>query len=418
MTPGDTLTLRIDKAVAGGRMLARHEGAIALISGAVPGELVDAEIEKIQRGTIWAATRRVVEPSPDRVDPFCDPACGGSVYAHVRYERQLELKRDVLRDGFARLAHLELAADTPVAASLPEGYRMRARLHLRNGRLGFFREGTHDLCDPATTRQFLPATLDTLGVLSEALARAPRASVSEVDVSENCAASERACHLELAVDGDPSQLAALTQIEGLNGVSCGALHQSRSLALWGKPAVTDTIAGVHLTRHAHAFFQGNRYLIAPLVTRVLESVPEGPVVDLYAGVGLFSGPLAARGSGLVTAVEGDAVSAEDLKRNLAPFASTVSARHQPVEAFLATRHPRVKAETALVDPPRIGMTKAAMQGVLSLRASRIVYVSCDVATLARDVRTLVEGGYRLTHIEAFDMFPNTAHVETLVVCER
>src|SRR5919106_6574504 len=106
MKPGDRLTLRIEKAVAGGRMLARHEGAIALVAAAIPGELVEADFEKIQRGTIWARTTRVLEPSPDRVEPFCELDCGGSVYAHVRYERQRALKGDVLRDAFSRLAHL------------------------------------------------------------------------------------------------------------------------------------------------------------------------------------------------------------------------------------------------------------------------------------------------------------------------
>jgi 23S rRNA (uracil1939-C5)-methyltransferase len=417
MMPGDRLTLRIEKAVAGGRMLARHEGAIALVAAAIPGELVEAEVEKIQRGTIWAITRRVIEPSPDRVEPFCDWACGGSVYAHVRYDRQLDLKRELLIDAFLRLAHLPLDATLAVAGSPPQGYRMRARLHFRDGRLGLFREGGHDLCDAASTRQLLPDTLTTLQRLAESLARAQRVDVSEVEISENRDASERACHLELAAGGDPSQLAAVTEIEGLRGASCGGLNQSRSLTLWGTPTVTDTIAGIRLTRHARAFFQGNRYLLETLVARVLDVVPPGPVIDLYAGVGLFSAVLAARAAGTVTAVEGDPVAADDLKRNLAPFASA-AARRQSVEVFVRTRHPRERHTTVLIDPPRTGMTKEALHGVLSLGAERIVYISCDVATLARDVRGLVDRAHRLSHIEAFDMFPNTAHVETVAVIER
>lgn len=416
MKPGDRLTLRIEKAVAGGRMLARHDGAIALVAAAIPGEIVDAEIEKIQRGTIWAATRRVVEASTDRVEPFCELDCGGSVYAHVRYERQLLLKREVLRDAFARLAHVPLPEDVTVTGSRADGYRMRARLHVRNGRVGFFREGTHVLCAAGPTRQLLPETLETLDRLEQALARAPRASIGEVEVSENCDATERALHLELGGDGDPSSLGALTQIEGVNGVSSGAPHHSRALTLWGAPEVTDTLHGVRLKRHARAFFQGNRYLLSTLVSRVVEHVPAGNVFDLYAGVGLFSAVLAARGDVHLTSVEGDPISAHDLKHNLAPFGAAASARHQPVEMFLASRLPRPDA--VIVDPPRTGMTRQALEGVLLLRAPRLVYVSCDVATLARDVRTMTERGYSLAHIEAFDMFPNTAHVETLAVLER
>jgi 23S rRNA (uracil1939-C5)-methyltransferase len=416
MKPGDRLTLRIEKAVAGGRMLARHDGAIALVAAAIPGELVDAEIEKIQRGTMWATTRRVIEASPDRVEPFCELDCGGSVYAHVRYERQLALKREVLRDAFARLAHVPLADDVPVTESRTDGYRMRARVHVRNGRLGFFREGTHILCDAGPTRQLLPETLDVLERLERSLAKAARSVVAEIEVSENCDASERALNLELTADGDPSALAPLAEVEGVNGVSSGAPHYARALTLWGTPEVTDTLHGVRLKRHARAFFQGNRYLLSTLVSRVIDCVPAGTVLDLYAGVGLFSAVLAARGDATLTAVEGDPISAHDLKGNLAPFGARAGGRHQPVEVFLSGRVPR--PETVIVDPPRTGMTKQAMEGILLLRAPRLVYVSCDVATLARDVRTMTERGYSLAHIEAFDMFPNTAHVETLAVLER
>jgi 23S rRNA (uracil1939-C5)-methyltransferase len=415
MKPGDHLALRIEKAVAGGRMLARHEGAVVLVAAAVPGELVDAEIEKIQRGTIWATTRRVIEASEDRVEPFCDWECGGTVYAHVRYDRQLALKRDVLRDAFSRLAHVPLADDVAVAGSTPEGYRMRARLHVRDRRIGFFREGSHRLCDARQTRQLLPETLATLDRLAASLAQAKRAWVTEIEVSENSDASERACHLELAVDSDPSALTALTGVEGLTGVSCGGAG-SRALTLWGVPAVTDTVHGVTLQRHARAFFQGNRYLLPRLVTRLVGHVCAGNVLELYAGVGLFSSVLAARGDVRITAVEGDAISAHDLKHNLAPYAATAKARHQPVEAFFAARP--VRPDAVIVDPPRTGMTREAIGGMLALAAPRVVYVSCDVATLARDVRMLTEGGYQLAHIEAFDMFPNTAHVETLVVLTR
>src|SRR5919109_3768222 len=416
MKAGDRLTLRIEKAVAGGRMLARHDGAIALVWAAIPGELVEADVEKIQRGTIWAATRRVIEPSPDRVEPFCELDCGGSVYAHVRYERQLGLKQEVLRDAFARLAHVTLDDDVVVTASRADGYRMRARLHVRDGRLGLFREGTHLLCDVGPTRQLLPETVAVLERLGQSLAKAPRAAVAEVEVSENCNASERAFHLELAHDGDPSALAPLTEVDGVVGVSAGAAHHSRALTLWGTPEVTDTINGVRLKRHARAFFQGNRYLLSTLVVRVVEFVPAGTVLDLYAGVGLFSAVLAARGDVQLAAVEGDPISAHDLKRNLAPFAGSATARHQSVEVFLRARQSAVN--TVLVDPPRTGMTKDALAAALAIGAPRIVYVSCDVATLARDVRTMTERGYQLAHIEAFDMFPNTAHVETLAVLTR
>jgi 23S rRNA (uracil1939-C5)-methyltransferase len=418
MTPGDRLTLSIEKAVAGGRMLARHEGAIVLVSGAIPGERVEVEVEQVRRGTIWAAVHRVIEASNDRVTPFCDPQCGGSVYAHVRYERQLDLKREILRDAFSRIAHLTLTDEIPVAASPADGYRMRARLHLENGRIGFFKEGTHTLCEPAPTKQLREDTLQALGRLANELRRADRARVAAIELSENRDGSERACHLELAAGGDPSRLAAFSQVEGLTGVSAGSGLYARPLTVWGLPAVTDVIGGARLTRHARAFFQGNRFLVEALGTRVSGLVPSGPTIDLYAGVGLFSAMLAARGDGAIVAVEGDAIAADDLKRNLAPFGAAAAACHQPVEVFLANRRRRAGAETVLVDPPRAGVAKAALEGIAALNASRVVYVSCDAATLARDAGWLASHGYRLRSVEAFDMFPNTAHVETVALLSR
>jgi tRNA/tmRNA/rRNA uracil-C5-methylase (TrmA/RlmC/RlmD family) len=415
MQPGDRLTLRIEKAVAGGRMLARHEGAIVLVAAAIPGETVEVAVEKVQRRTAWAVTTAVVDPSPDRVDPFCEWACGGSVYAHVRYERQLELKRDVLHDAFMRIGRLPLDKATRVTGSRPEGYRMRARLHVQRGRLGFYREGTHSWCDPAPTRQLLPATIDAIAGLERALREVPHVEVSEVLIAENCAGTERAFHLELQRDTDPSRLASLMSLEGVTGVSCSAGQQRRALTLAGNPEVTDTVIGVPLTRHARAFFQGNRFLVHDLATRVCALVPPGRVLDLYAGVGLFAATLAARADRDVTAVEGDTAAAEHLKRNLAPYAPHARARHQPVEVFLSNAHSDGVPHTVVVDPPRTGLSKDALAGVLTLAPERVVYVSCDVATLARDVKTFVERGYRLAALEAFDMFPHTAHIESVAL---
>ncbi len=311
--PGDRLRLTIEKPAAGGRMIARHEGAVILVSGAIPGEVVDVEVEKVQRGTGWARTLGVIEPSSDRLAVEGDWACGGNVLAHVRYERQLELKREILRDAFVRIGRLPPPDEIPVAASPLDGYRMRARLHFVHGRIGFFREGTHQLCDPAGTRQLLPSTLQALETLRDMLASAPASTVDQVELSENCPADQRAFHLVLHEDADPSGLGTLAPMPGVSGVSCGAGQGGRALVVVGSPEVTDTLtvmtaAGKNaftLTRHAHAFFQANRFLLEPLVAAVVDHVRPGRALDLYAGVGLFSVALASRGDTRVTAIEGD-----------------------------------------------------------------------------------------------------------------
>ena len=406
-------------------MIARHNGVIVLVSGAIPGEVVEVEVEKVQRGTGWARTRRVIEASGDRVAVEGDWACGGNVLAHVRYERQLALKREIVCDALRRIGRLEPPNEIPVARSPLDGYRMRARLHVVNGRIGFFRESTHELCDPLGTRQLLPSSLQAIEALREALVSGAAAAVDQVELSENRAADQRAFHLVLRDNADPSRLGTVSRLSGISGVSYGASQGGRAMVLAGSPEVSDTLSVAtasstrefRLTRHAHAFFQANRFLLESLVAAVVELVSAGRALDLYAGVGLFSVALASRGDTRVTAIEGDRTSAHDLKVNAARAGGAIEARHQAVEVYLeSAKLPDL--QTVIVDPPRTGMTKEALTGAIRLRAARVVYVSCDVATLARDARTLVDAGYRLSELRAFDLFPHTAHIESLGLFAR
>jgi 23S rRNA (uracil1939-C5)-methyltransferase len=408
---GERLRLTIERPAAGGRMIARHDGAIVFVSGAIPGEIVDAEIEKVQRGTAWAATRVVIERSVDRVDGAPDGACGGSVFAHIAYERQRQLKGAIVDDAFRRIGRITLESPVDVVGSRLDGYRMRARLHVHDGRIGFFREGTHSLCDAAPTRQLRDDTIDVIRRLEAGFAREPRPQVSGIEIAENVEASQRALHFELVPDADASRLASVAQVDGVNGASCARPENPRTIELFGSTTVSDEILGARLDRHVRSFFQGNRYLLTPFVEWVLRHVGSGPLVDLYAGVGLFSLTAKTAGAGPITAVEGDPFACRDLKRNAG---DEVSVLEIPVEKFRT----REKTATAIVDPPRTGMSKEALARVIELNAPAVVYVSCDVATLARDARLLLDAGYRIASARAFDLFPNTAHVETIVSFSR
>ena len=395
-------------------MIARHDGAVVFVSGAIPGEVVEAEIEQTQRGTVWAGTRRVLERSADRIDAP-EGACGGSVFAHIAYERQRQIKSAIIEDAFRRIGKITLDSAVDVAASRVDGYRMRARLHVRNGKIGFFREGTHSLCDAAATRQLCDDTIDVIGRLAASLARSPRPIVGGVEVAENIDASQRAIHFELLPDADPSGLAAIAKLDGITGASCAHPENPRTIELFGSPLVADDIRGVTLTRHVRSFFQGNRHLIDAFVEHVVGHVVPGPLVDLYAGVGLFTLTAGAAGAAPVTAVEGDPFAVRDLKRNAQlrqgrdGHAAIVE---MPVEKFVNRSADAIA--TVIVDPPRTGMSKDALARAIAIGAPRFIYVSCDVATLARDARALLDAGYRIGSMRAFDLFPNTAHVETVI----
>lgn len=416
LQPHTEIIATIQKAVAGGRMLARHEGQVVLVAAAIPGEHVRVRIDRVSKHLAFGEAVEVLVPSADRRPAEVDWACGGSLYAHIAYERQLQLKSDVLADAFARIARIPLAEPVPVMPSPEQGYRMRARLHVREGTFGFFREGTHDLCDAAATRQLLPDTIQVLGQLQTALRST---HVTSCELAESADATERAVLVELAPAASIPQ--SVDPTDGITGLIFADHEQGHQIVSYGSPYVRDRVpvstGAVDLTHHVQSFFQGNRYVLPNLVTRVLAQVPDGTVTDLYAGVGLFAVALAGEGRQSIIAVEGDRASARDLESNAAPYVARLRVQHLPVETYLQQRTVH-RTDTLLVDPPRTGVSTEAMSGMIGLKAPRVVYLSCDPATLARDVKRFSEAGYHLDHIEAFDLFPNTAHVETLAVLSR
>jgi len=423
LAEGQQIEVRIEKPASGGRMIARHLGQVVLVLGAIPGERVTIWIERAEKRLAYATTREVIDASPDRRDGVDDPLCGGALYSHIRYERQLALKSEVIRDAFARLGKHPIEDAIPVTGSPEEGYRMRARLHVHGTRVGFYRENTHQLCDAAPTKQLRPDTIAAVLGFAAAMQQEQPGAMTSIAVAENIAADERAAHVELAPRAgiEPERLERARASAGFRGVSARE-HSTGRLVTAGAPDVGDPIdavtagraAGGTIRRHAESFFQGNRFLLAPLVAAVADAVPdEGEVLDLYAGVGLFSVPLAAMGHLEVTAVEGDRASGADLRENARAHAPRVKPHISGVEDYLAAR--RGAPETVIVDPPRTGMSKDAMDRLARLRAPRIVYVSCDPPTLARDARRLLDSGYRLISLRAFDLFPNTPHVESVAI---
>ncbi len=422
---GQQVELTIEKPASGGRMIARHLGQVVLVRGAIPGERVTAWIERAEKQVAYAVTRDVLEASPDRVESAVDLLCGGLLYAHIAYERQRALKRDVIRDAFARIGRHVLDVPFEVLGSRTDGYRMRARLHVVGDRVGFYREGTHQLCDAGGTRQLSTAAFAAVESLAHSLGRAAPGILSSISISENIRADQRAAHLELtsAARLSPETLADAGATAALTGVS--AQGDTFEAQRTGDPVVHDSLADLTqgradgtLARHAESFFQGNRYLVSALVRTVLDVVPAtDSVLDLYAGVGLFSVSLAAGGhTGEISAVEGDRAAGGDLQTNARPF-EQLRPFVTSVEAFLSS--PRTPdAQTIVVDPPRTGLSKAAGAAIITRAAPRIVYVSCDPPTLARDARRLLDAGYAIELVRAFDLFPNTPHVETLIVFRK
>ena len=400
---GTQLQLTLEKPVAGGRMLARHDGQVVLVAGAIPGERVWARIDRVNKGMAFATTVNVIEPSPARRDAVGDPLCGGTVYAHVAYAEQAAIKRDVLRDALRHGGRIDWPGDLPITPSPEHGYRMRARLHVRKGRVGFFREGTHDLCDCAGTGQLLPASIEAVRAFVDATPRAVRDAIDAIELTESIAADERVLHVLWAPHArmNASTLNDIWRMDtlaNLTGVTCDDPSTGRARTIAGQPWVSDpldallgstgaSIPRARLRRHAASFFQANRYLVPDLVAAVHRAVSggaeangdsRGPIIDLYAGVGLFAITLAALLDDVtpdaqdghhaqdapIVAIEGDPSSARDLAANAealnasaddGPGASrhfNLEVEHSSVEHYL-DRSVSVSAPSASAPhPPR------------------------------------------------------------------
>ncbi len=423
LSPGSQVNVEVDKPAAGGRMIARHDGQILLVAGAIPGERVTARIDRVEKRLAFASTISVLATSPDRRHAD-DPLCGGCVYAHIAYRRQVKLKSEIIADAFTRIGRIPLSHPVEVLPSAETAYRLRARLHVRENRAGFYREGTHTLCDARTTNQLSAGAMDAVEAALSALGEA-RSSVTSLELSENIAADERAIHFDITSEAPSveSSLARSVDAAGLTG--CTARGHLGPFVRVGRPTVFDPLSTLtkqrasagRLGRQPASFFQGNRFLLPELVTTVLDATPsDGSVLDLYAGVGLFSVALAATGRARVTAVESDKASSSDLRENAAAYSGAINVVVGRVEHFISRT--RERAQTIVVDPPRTGISREAMDAIATHGAGRIIYVSCDPPTMARDARRLLDAGYRLASLGGFDLFPNTPHVESVGVFER
>ena len=417
------IELDIERPVPGGDMLARHEGRVVFVAGALPGERVRAVITRKRGEVSWAQVREVLTPSPDRREVTSDPLCGGRTFAHIRYERQLSIKAEIIADAFRRIAKQPLEHPVAVLASPDHGYRLRARLHVDKNTLGFYREGSHTVCAAGPTGQLSADTMAAVERLHTQLGTGLQVCTS-ILVSETTDGTSRVmtCAVHDKARLDPFM--GITLPDGITGIVVQAKKGEflaagvdqlidHSTTLPG-PAATGR-PSVRWTRRGASFFQGNRFLVGGLLDRVLAAA-EGRFVDLYAGVGLFAVSLAARGqSGL--AIEGDPTSAGDLASNAVVYEERLGTRPVSVESAVATL-PKTPPDVVIVDPPRTGLSAEVVAGLITWQTPRLVYVSCDVPTLARDAQRLLAGGYRLTSIEALDMFPDTPHVECVAVFDR
>jgi 23S rRNA (uracil1939-C5)-methyltransferase len=300
---------------------------------------------------------------------------------------------------------------------------MRAALHFAvdpSGvlRLGFRREASRRVVPVDSCLQLSPAMMDAARRLAAALARRRELSraLRGLDLLEAPDGKALVATLDTALP--PPEVASLEPLgrtSGLTGFGVRA-KDGRTLWLRGDPHVEATVLGQTLRAHAESFFQGNRFLLEPLARAVVSLVPpERDALDLYAGVGLFAVPLAARGPANVVAVEGSAIAAREARANVAR--AGLGGRLRVVEADVGQALPLVPSrsgEAVVLDPPRTGAGSLVVDAIAERAPAVVVYVSCDPPTLGRDLARFRDRGYRADTVRLFDLFPDTFHMETVV----
>jgi 23S rRNA (uracil1939-C5)-methyltransferase len=428
------MEVRIEKLVYGGDGLAHHDGNTVFVPLVLPGELVRIESSARKKKFIRGKLEGVVEPSAERVPAPCPHfgRCGGCQYQHIPYEAQMRYKSEILRETLGRIGRIQWTGSIETQASPAFGYRNRAQWKLRSNQegttgtagIGYFEMGSTKLCAVTECTILSPRLADTFSRLRQIVAHGK--ILSAIDEIEAFAdSSDEKVLLNLSSErlaGSPESISAALR-ESLPSVESILTQDRRAdqFHLSGAGYLTYAVGGAPYRVGHLSFFQVNRFMVEPLVDAVIKNTHGKLALDLFAGVGLFTVALTKQFERVV-GVESNLAAAKDLEVNLKESGgASPSSRNITVEGFLSRWHET--PDLVVVDPPRAGVEAEALAHLKKLAPARIHYVSCDPATLGRDLSQLVgtqdaAGPYEIESINLFDIFPQTYHMEVLVRLRR
>ena len=433
---GSSHLLQIEKLVAGGFGLGRLNRQVVLCNGGLPGETVRVEVLPRRKGVTQGNILEVVQPANSRVDPLCPVVgrCGGCQLQHVHYEEQLVLKRSILEDTLRRIGKISDALISPVVASpRPYGYRQVIRMGIGQGSeglyLGFFESGTQQLLPVETcflVDEDFRMVIDSVRAGFHSLVFDAHLESVEVRWSQ----LEKACLLifrgqalaKEQVDHFLHVCSAIPHVKGWIYEGVETSHQQSKRRQRQEPFVKgmdhlwEEYGGLRLKIGFRSFMQANWDVFQLLGKTVLEwlgKLKGQRILELYAGTGPLGLMLAYNGV-QVTCVEGNPLAIHDARESIrVNKISGCRVRISSVESYLMTVQSGVY-DVILLDPPRAGLNPKIVDVLGALQVPRLLYLSCDAPTLARDIKALCEKGYEIRRIQPFDMFPQTAHLETLV----
>jgi 23S rRNA (uracil1939-C5)-methyltransferase len=431
------MDVTIEKLIYGGEGLAHHEGSTVFVPFVLPAERAAILPTEQKKKFIRARLERVLDVSPERIAPRCPHfgVCGGCDYQHIPYEAQLKYKTEILRETLRRIGRIEWPGEITVHASKPWSYRNRAQWKVRPLKdlpataneagapesdklgIGYFRANSTALCPVRDCPILSPLLLKTLLALRDALAAGalPR-QLREFEAFSN--SDDSKLLLSATFAGFPPRAAELAEkIRSLvPEIESMLFHDPdrERMELFGPGFIEYEAAGQTFRVGHFSFFQVNNALVDELAREVVDRDEGGRLaLDLFAGVGLFAAPLAKKFDRVI-AVEANPAAARDLESNAR--GGPIEVRSSDVERFLERF--KEKPEFVVLDPPRDGMPRPALDRLARIQPARIAYVSCEPPTLARDLAVLLAAGYEIVDVHLFDLFPQTFHMEAVTRLRR
>jgi 23S rRNA (uracil1939-C5)-methyltransferase len=441
------LRLDIEKLVYRGEGLARlpadehGSGKAVFVPFVLPGESIEAVLREEKPGFARAQADKIITPSARRINPRCQyfHRCGGCHYQHTDYEYQLEIKASVLRENLRRIAKLELDTELHIHPSPPWNYRNRSRFKVRTApefAIGYYKFNSHELLaveECPISSPLIYRALTALWMLGRAGKVPP--GIQEMEFFANGddtqVLSEVYCSPETSGSTDRFTDELKTALAEISGITFFVARSAKAEGQGDPRQIGSTGVGnlIYATRFASyrvsagSFFQVNRHLTDELVDIVVsrrggrvahrtaggDAGTTATALDLYAGVGLFSSVLN-REFEQVIAVESSQTSHADLLYN---SPANVKAVRASTEQYLENTAGKLRAELVVVDPPRSGLGERVIKGLVKLKPPRITYVSCDPATLSRDLARLLQSGYRVEEAHLVDLFPQSYHLESI-----
>jgi 23S rRNA (uracil1939-C5)-methyltransferase len=423
------MEVRIEKLVYGGDGLAHHDGHTVFVPLVLPGELVQIESAARKKKFIRGRLGRVVEPSAERIPAPCPHfgRCGGCQYQHMPYEAQLRYKEEILRETLGRIGRVHWEGAIETKASPAFGYRNRAQWKLRvhpgdaagGAAIGYFEMGSTTLCPVTECPILSPRLAEVFSRLRDlALEGKCLSAIDEIEAFTDARDEKVLLNLSAERLGDSPESIAASLRQSIPNLESILIQDRRAdkFHLSGPGFLAYSVGGNSYRVGHLSFFQINRFLIEALVEAVTGTERGKLALDLYAGVGLFSVALTKQFDRVI-GVESNPAAAKDLEKNLKESGgASPSARHVTSEAFLSRW--RETPDLVVVDPPRAGLETEALGRLKKLNPVRIHYVSCDPATLGRDLAQLIgtndDGPFEIDGMKLFDIFPQTYHMEVLV----